>query len=32
MLAAQGARILKTNQTRRNAPEVVGVLNQAMLR
>ena len=31
MLAAQGARILKTNQTRRNAPEVVEVLNQAML-
>lgn len=31
LLAQQGAAILKTNQTRRNAPRVVEVLNQAML-
>lgn len=30
LLAQQGAAILKTNQTRRNAPRVVEVLNQAM--
>nr|WP_315476109.1 UvrD-helicase domain-containing protein [uncultured Undibacterium sp.] len=31
MLAGQGAAILRTNQTRRNAPVIVEVLNQAMV-
>ncbi len=30
MLARQGALVLRTNQTRRNAPDIVEVLNQAM--
>ncbi|MFZ6681707.1 UvrD-helicase domain-containing protein [Undibacterium sp. Tian12W] len=30
MLAAQGARVLRTNQTRRNAPAIVDVLNVSM--
>ena len=31
LMAAQGAAILRTNQTRRNAPLIVEVLNQAMI-
>nr|WP_315467176.1 UvrD-helicase domain-containing protein [uncultured Undibacterium sp.] len=31
MLAQQGAVVLRTNQTRRNAPAIVEVLNQAMI-
>ncbi|MBI1835264.1 MAG: UvrD-helicase domain-containing protein, partial [Burkholderiales bacterium] len=31
MLAAQGASVLRTNQTRRNAPDIVQQLNMAML-
>ncbi|MBI3714342.1 MAG: UvrD-helicase domain-containing protein [Burkholderiales bacterium] len=31
MLAAQGASVLRTNQTRRNSPEVVQQLNTSML-
>ncbi|MFZ6779973.1 UvrD-helicase domain-containing protein [Undibacterium sp. Ji83W] len=30
MLAAQGAKVLRTNQTRRNAPAIVDVLNVSM--
>jgi len=30
MLAGQGARVLRTNQTRRNAPAIVDVLNVSM--
>jgi ATP-dependent helicase/nuclease subunit A len=30
MLARQGALVLRTNQTRRNAPDIVDVLNQSM--
>lgn len=31
LLAEQGAQVLRTNQTRRNAPQIVAVLNQSML-
>lgn len=30
LLAEQGAQVLRTNQTRRNAPQIVAVLNQSM--
>ncbi|MFZ6658341.1 UvrD-helicase domain-containing protein [Undibacterium sp. TJN19] len=30
MLAQQGAKVLRTNQTRRNAPAIVDLLNQSM--